>query len=544
MRLKKVGKKQLATALGGWLGDTRRPTVTPAKRMSLEQWTLKRRMLGGKPFSLELYPYMKDVYADESQVQVFMKAAQMAVSELAINKALWALDEWGMDILYVLPTDDEGYDFSNGRLGPVIEESDYLQTLFTDVANVQHKRAGEQNMYIRGSQKRSRLKSVPIDFLILDEFDEMVQKNLPVARRRLDASPWKWELDISTPTVPEFGVHLRWLESDQHEWTVQCPSCNHWQIPDWPANINLEVIPAQYWCAKCHTSTESFIPWKGLWVPQNPQGTLRGRCITQLLNPNKTAQHMAQDWKTAENDPSAEQEFWNQGLGKPHVSKGGAIDDDMLLACRDPAYSQMPSTGRRCTMGVDVGKVLHVRVSTRELQRKRAVYVGTVPDFKDLDPLMQRYDVSCCVIDSAPESRLSMEFCQRFAGRAFAADYTIKDKAEMVRWDTDKRMAHINRTVAMDRVMARVQTRALILHAHAQTIPDYFVQMKAPKRILETDKKTGKQVYRYVEGTRADHFAHAELYDEVAFDRAGQAPDLSGMQLNLSAGKRESPWKP
>lgn len=541
MRAPKVAKKQLAAAINGWMGDTKRVKVTAADRMGLEEWTLRRRMIEGKPFSLDRYPFMKDVYADRSPVQAFMKAAQMAVSEYAINKALWALDEWGMDILYVLPTDDEGYDFSNGRLGPVIEESDYLQTLFTDVSNVQHKRAGEHNMYIRGSQKRSRLKSVPIDFLVLDEFDEMVQKNLPVARRRLDASPWKWELDISTPTVPEFGIHLRWLESDQHEWTVKCPACGHWQVPEWPANVNLEVHPAQYWCVKCHTPTPDFIAWIGQWVRNNPQGTLRGRCITQMFNPNKTAQDIAADWKTAENDPSAEQEFWNQGFGKPHVAKGGALDDEILSACRDPEYRDMPSTGRKCTMGIDVGKRMHVRISASEKDRKRAVFIGTVDGFPDVDALMKRYDVSCAVVDMNPETRLVLEFCQRHAGRAWAAQYTIEDKAELVRWDGDKRIVSINRTVAMDKVMARVQARDLILPAHAQTIPEYFVHLKAPKRVLVTDKKTGKQVYRYVDTGKPDHFAHAELYDEMAFLKMQGAPSLEGVALNLTVGRRVSP---
>ena len=110
-------------------------------------------------------------------------------------------------------------------------------------------------------------------------------------------------------------------------------------------------------------------------------------------------------------------------------------------------------------------------------------------------------------------------------------------------WDNDKRVVRINRTIAMGRVMARVSSRSLILPAHAQTIPDYFAQMKAPKLILATDKKTGKQVYRYVESARADHFAHAELYDELAFERASSAPSFTGMNLNLGAGKQDSYWK-
>jgi len=512
-------------------------------RIGLEEWTKRRRVIDGRPFNLDRYPFLRDIYADESPVMVLSKAAQMGLSEYAINKSLWGLDIHNMDILYLLPTDDESYDFSNSRFGPAIEGSDYLESLFTDVSNTQHKRAGERNFFIRGSRSKSKLKSMPIDFLIVDEFDEMVQKHLPLARRRLDASPWKWELDISTPTVPEFGIHARWLESDQHEFMVVCPACGLQQIPTWPDNINLEVVPANYWCAKCHKPTTTFMAWNGLWVPQNPSGEIRGRRVSQLLSPTKTAQEMATEAKAADDDPAAEQEFWNQGIGLPHVAKGGALDDDLLLACRDPEYREMPSVGKRCSMGVDVGKALHVRISMRYKDEKRAVYIGTVLDFEDLVSLMTRYDVRCAVIDKNPETRKVVEFCERFPGRAWAAQYDIEDKAETARWDGDKRIVHLNRTVAMDKMMARVQGQHLILPAHAQTIEGYFTQMKAPKRILSTDKRTGQPVYRYVEGTKADHFAHAELYDEMAFERTGKAPSHDGMTLNLQAGHRSSPWK-
>lgn len=516
---------------------------TAQERMPLAEWAAKRRIIDERPFSLERYPFLAQIYADTNQRIVLKKPAQMGLSEWAVNRALWALDEWGMDILYLLPADDEAYDFSNGRFGPAIEESEYLADLFTDVANVQHKRAGERNFYIRGSNSRSKLKSIPIDFLIVDEYDEMTQKNLPVARRRLDASPYKWEIDLSTPTVPEFGIDARYQDSDQHQWEVHCPACGRWQVPAWPENINLEADPATYWCASCHHPTETFLAWLGRWTAQNPSSNLRGYHLTQMVSPTKTAAEMAEEARKADEDPAIEQEFYNQGLGEAHVAKGGALDDDLLLACRNPEYRDMPSTGRRCSMGVDVGKVLHVRISARDGERKRAMYIGTVPQFEDLDPLMARYDVGCAVIDEKPETRKSMEFCQKFPGRAFAARYDIEDKAELAHWDPDKRIVRLNRTVAMDKVMTRVQTRSLILPAHAQTMPDYFAHMKAPKRVLATNKRTGEQVYRYVESSRPDHFAHAELYDEMAWLRLGTYTPATDLALDLAVGRQENRWR-
>jgi phage terminase large subunit GpA-like protein len=455
---------------------------------------------------------MRAIYEDPAPVKVFMKAAQVAATEYGLNCMFWAIDTWGMDVLYLLPTGSDASDFSAGRVNPAIEESERLSGLFTDVQNVGHKRAGSRSVYIRGSQRRTGLKSVPADLLIIDEYDEMVQIHLPLARTRLDASPWKWELDLSTPTIPEYGIHARFLESDQREYYVQCERCRRWQRPTFEDNVERDAPVPFYRCAKCRRQIDALWRLPGRWVPTNPGAALRGYHLTQLISPTITAADLA--GLAARTAPEDVQEFHNSHLGEPFVAEGGQLSHEILNACRRADYA-MPDTGEHATMGVDVGGLLHVRISAWKGEEKIALHIGKVGRFEDLDLLMARYNVDRCVIDALPETRKAQEFAGRFPGRVWLAFYSPIDPTKRCEWRDDLRKVLIHRTLAMDGMFNRFLLRQVILPANAATIPDYYEQLRAPVRIIEKNPQ-GIPAPRYVELGKPDHFAHAEVYDEIA----------------------------
>lgn len=490
-------------------------------------------MIDEKPFRIDdparwphYYPYLVQIYRDMERMDpgkdvVLQKSAQGGASELAINASIWAVDQVKADVMYLLPTREEATDFSAGRFNPAIEESPALTQMFDDVSNVNHKRAGAVNYYIRGTQKRSQLKSVPIDFLIEDEYDEMVQANLPLAETRLDASPLKWKLRLSTPTIPEYGINKLFLASDQRQYFVKCPHCGQWQRPTYRDNVEAQGNPPFYRCAKCGRPTNSLLLWPGEWVATYPGRLVHGYQFTQLLSPHITAKELVD--AASKPGAEAEQEFFNSKLGEPHVVKGGQLSEDILNACREPGY-KLPSVGRHCTMGVDVGKVLNVRISNwvkdGAAWKKVARYIGTVPDFSDLDQLMQQYDVDLCVVDALPETRSATAFAERHAGRVFLAYYNIPvTSKEYTVWDDDTRVVRVQRTLAMTGVMERYISRGIVLPESAEVIPDLYEQLKAPKRVLKKDERTGNPVYVFMEDGKPDHYFHAEVYDDVAGSR-------------------------
>lgn len=124
---------------------------------------------------------MHDCWAER---MVGQKAAQMGYTEAALNKAFYAIDVKRESVLYILPARvPNAANFSSSRFDPAIEASPYLGSLFTDVKNVGHKRAGIASLFIRGSKSKADLKSDPTAVMIFDEVEEMVQKHIPLAFR-------------------------------------------------------------------------------------------------------------------------------------------------------------------------------------------------------------------------------------------------------------------------------------------------------------------------------------------------------------------------
>src|SRR5690606_12008220 len=99
------------------------------------------------------------------------------------------------------------------------------------------RRVGPGYTYWRTAGSRSGLKSVPVDTLILDEYDEMPEGTLALARHRLDSSTAPVVRVLSTPTYPGAGIEPEYLAGDQRRYFLQCLECGTWQPLDWEKNV-------------------------------------------------------------------------------------------------------------------------------------------------------------------------------------------------------------------------------------------------------------------------------------------------------------------
>ena len=172
------------------------------------------------------HDYLRGIYRDESPLVVIRKAAQMGASEYAISRALHFAVTKGGRVIYFFPSDNDVGEFSRDRFAPAVAESDYLSGLVRDTDTAGLKQIGLGTIYFRGTNSRVRMKSVPGDFLVFDELDEMVPANVELARKRLGHSEWGWELDVSTPSLPGYGIDGAFLDTDQRHWLLKCSGCS------------------------------------------------------------------------------------------------------------------------------------------------------------------------------------------------------------------------------------------------------------------------------------------------------------------------------
>jgi len=217
------------------------------------------------------------------------------------------------------------------------------------------------------------------------------------------------------------------------------------------------------------------------------------------------------------------QEFWNQGCGLPHAPEGGQLSRAELSAClADYSLNEWAPTG--CTAGVDVGGKYHVRINAPGPNGKpRAAYIGAVPAFEDLDALMRRFDVSTCVVDAEPEHHGALQFQARWPGRVWLCHYgagSAWQHQDVAVWNDAEGTVFAHRTLTLDAMFAQVRERRIELPREALDLPEYAGHMMAPVRIVERDAR-GNPVARYVEGGKADHFAHSSAYCLLAESKPG-----------------------
>jgi len=508
-------------------------SIEKTKPQRLEQnlalWAMEYRRIRGARFTFEGHRYLERIYTDRNPNKCIQKAGQIGISEYFINESFW-LAEQGWNSLVIFPASPQLYDFTRARVDRAIEESEHLIEMSGKVDNAGMKRLGKGFIYYRGSMVTRDIKTIDADAIYLDELDEISPPMIPVAEKRLGHSKLKWMRATSTPTYPEAGINKLYLQSDMNEWHVGCPSCGLRQTMDFFDNMVAES--GRVLCQKCHNPLDRFAD--GEWIAKSPnKKALRGYLVPKLACVRTNlADLIADSRKTAPEDIQA---FWNFDLGLPYVPKGGAVQSDLLDTLRGD-YGML-GTGSGCIMGIDVGTFLNVWIAEPTADgRRKTIYVNTVVDFGDLDRLMARYDVASVVVDAQPETRKSIEFCNRHPGKAWYCRYTDGDMKDETyghfKADEASREVSANRTLAGDYFVDGLNERNIILPNTARDIPDLYQQVQASIRIIKKDARGIARAF-YV-NMKPDHYFHAGVYMDIAWRiwKAGHPPVTAGRLMD------------
>ena len=183
----------------------------------------------GIRFSFKKHEYLIEPYQLHHDKTVFEKAAQMGATTLAFITAFhscWTLFPKG--VIYFFPTKTDVSDFVRGRIDPLTQNNKIIQDLMRSTDNVGLKQIGKSFIYFRGMESKIGMKSVPADMAIYDEIDEAPPKAKSMARERLSHSNFKWELQLSNPSMPNYGIDIDFQLSDQRYWNLKCPHCGTW----------------------------------------------------------------------------------------------------------------------------------------------------------------------------------------------------------------------------------------------------------------------------------------------------------------------------
>jgi len=504
----------------------------------------------GKPFpgpwTFDKFPWLREVHdIDEGRVTV-QKAAQMGFTEFCLNRALYTIDILDSGVLYLLPSQNpEAHDFSTSRFSPILEASQHLQDLFTDVKNIGHKRAGGANLFIRGSKSRGQVKSIPVSLIIGDEVDEMDQANLELALERVSGHEAKLVDLISTPTILEEGINKFYLLGTMEHFFFRCPHCSKFIELTWPECLIItadeptdpQIKKSYLICPECqhelkHEEKPIFLQ-DNEWVPQKSDRLNRSFHINQLYSCASKPWDLGEKWLRSLNSPTVETEFHNSKLGEVYEVEGARItEDDLVDAMGQHCMVNEAPSGAFTVMGIDTGKWCHYEID-QIIFRKDEIFVkvlkiGKVRNFHDLDNLMRAFNCLFGVIDHQPETRLAHEFAQRFYGSVRLCHYDRSVTGRQINDNVDELKVNVHRTSWIDQSLSRIKKKTISLPM--DTPLEYKQHMKNIVRVYKIDA-LGNPIGIYQKPDHLnDHFCHCRTYAEIAIDFAvslAQSQDIT-----------------
>ena len=517
------------------------------------RWATHRRIMGGDfsgPYGYKYHPWVRAIHDSKATYNTAMKAAQMGITEVAINVAFYTIDVAKKDVLYVLPTEKNSSDFAKGRFNVALLHSPYLKRIFTDTNTIALKQASGVTLYIRGSRGDSNLKSVAVSALILDELDEMDQKQVWLALERLSGQMEKSVWAISTPTVPKYGIHKLFLQGSQEHYRFKCPMCGKMTELSWPDCFEIRgdsitdprVKESFLKCKECkkkleHEDKPNFLGG-GIWEPTSDNDNdHRSWYINQLYSYTVKPFDIAMAHFRGLGDESAQCEFHNSKLGVPFIPDGGQVTDTELENCfanytkKDLTIRPVVGGNRLITMGVDQGKMNHIVVAEyfadsygydiNAVSTAKILWEGHVPgdDFTELDRLMRQWQILGCVIDADPQVNDARRFARRFHGYVHLCRYRRGQSGKemsITEEDGGAPIATVDRTNWLDATLGRFYTGRIQLPA--DTSMEFREHMKNLVRTYERDENNNPKATYMTTGP--DHLAHALNYAEIALPLA------------------------
>lgn len=491
----------------------------------------------GERLDFKKYSFLKALYADHSRLICCMKAAQIGFSTYEILKTAFECRNEGIDIIYVLPSDDDVNRFSGGKTNKIINQNSVMQSWTKDKDSTYQKQFGNNTIYYEGAWTERAALSTTAKKLVVDEFDRCKQEVIEQYDSRLQSTAEPRKAFFSNPSLPNTGVHSYYLLSDQKKWHIN-HSCGKQVLLD---ESTIDYKAEIFKCPHCIQEITDDERRDGEWIA-TAQGEWSGYWIPLWLATWMSAKDIAK----TKREKTAEY-FANFVAGMPHILGNDIIAPEVVLKnCTDEAYSK----GERVIIGVDTGLPIYYTL----MNQYGAFAYGSCRDtsegnpYDDLRALLDKYKDSILISDQGGDLIGIRLLREEYPGRVFLCYYEPpKKEIELIEWGKDEEFGKVkvdrNRYMQLIIEQLREENRIPIYGSK-----DYWKEWAAHFGHIYREKvvvreaigKDDKTLYgtSYVWKRRgADHYVHSFVYAMVGIDKYGQ-------QDSYFAGKEEPKYKP
>ena len=507
------------------------------KVVSVADWVSENTHFpSGANFGYARHAFQRDIINDMHPNMCVKKLSQVGLTEVSIRKTIAFLARNpGTSALYTFPDGNMKKRNSQTRIKPIFDKDFPLVRNSTEIRNNDIMQLGGSFLYISANVE-SDATSTPVDMIINDEYDLSDQEFLALVNSRIQHSSFKIKQGFSTPTFSGYGISMEYESSDQREYWVQCPHCNHWQIPEYDLKnvyipnlppqvenlitdidmtiaVSLDLDNAYCCCEKCRKRLPLGDDAKREWVARYPERLhSRGYWVrpfsSDLLSIRYLVTTMA-DYLKKNNLRRGV----NTVLGMEYADSNCRLEREDIMKCMCEMKTPVLDKEKPCFIGIDVGTYCHITINTNDCD---VVYFNSVPGNKLLDVLKDldsRYKIVAGGMDRYPETNLSNQVRDWSKGRIQPIHYKVGGRdIEPCKGLTGMTEYYsANRTAALDFIKESVNVHKMKFYGYGN------YQSTIIEHLRDMYRDDGRETQPvWIKMTGNDHFFHSLAYGFIA----------------------------
>jgi len=497
-------------------------------------WIIFNTIKNEKGEDIEFYDhrFLYDIYRDQSDNLVVVKAAQVGLSTLEILKNHFDAKSKKMDIIYTLPTDGDVGVFVSGKVNRIISNNPCMLQDVADKDSIEQKSIGSSMIYFRGTWTKKAAIMITADRLVHDEKDSSKQGVVADYQARLEHSKMKQTHVFSHPSVPNNGVDVEWQMSDQKEWFITCPHCKKEQYLSWNTEdskrMSIDIEKRIFKCKKCDGELSNHDRRIGRWVQRHKDRKWSGYHVSALMSPRKTAGDIVDKYNEVLKSKQTMDYFYNKILGLPYSGGGNSVTQEMILG---NVTTEKNLYKGRIVIGVDTGVKLRYVLGNKQGLLGYGEVTDYMPDdvnklalSETLEYFLKKFENSVMVIDQGGDIIGSRKLAKKYPGRVFLCHYARDRKTmQLIRWGEGDESGNVvvDRNRMMQLVIDEFRDKRLKLYrGDENSWYDYWLHWSHIYRVVEEDTTTQMPRYIWMRSDR-DDWVHATVYWRVGVDKFG-----------------------
>ncbi|AOZ61964.1 terminase large subunit [Bacillus phage QCM8] len=512
-------------------------------------------------------PWQVQMINDTHPNKAVIKSRQLGLSEVGVGEMLWFADLYsyaGVKCLYTFPTNRQMKDFVSTRINPLLEQGYYATISDPKIDSLEKKKIRNSFMLFRSSSKGAAVEGVDIDYLSLDEYDRVNASAEISAMESMSSSQFGVLRRWSTPTVPNYGIHALYDQSDQCVYMHKCDHCGYRQQMDYEKNIEcmdetgVDVLAKtvkdgtfRFVCQKCRKTLDRW--YNGEWVAAYPDRTVnnqgtRGYLITQMNAVWFTADKL----KRKELEAKSKQHFYNYVLGYPFQDVALAVQRPDVMDNRR-SYLEKPLMDRGdyrfISVGIDWGNRHWVTVRgfkdngmidiIRVFSVERARGVANIE--ADLESIINQlipYNPDIICADIGDSGNYVDKLIQFFGvGRVYGVKVNPNPRSNgqiQPSWSEGQSKVTVDKLTQNKKHISDMKMKRLGFYNTIDQDLELYLQHWINVIIRdEEDEKTG-EVYQIITDRGDDHYAQSSVYSMVGMDHVLE-PYITKEQENAFA---------